>query len=165
MVRAAEAERLEFPDGSSMTLLADSHATDAKLSVHHTVLPAGAAGASPHHHTTAAEVFYVLRGTVQLLVGDDVVLAGPGDLAVVPPGVSHAFAAAPGTEAELLVAITPGIQRFELFRRLGRALAGLEPRGSVFDDQSEYDTYNDDSPVWARTRTLASTKTSKEEIQ
>lgn len=157
VARAAEAERLVFPDGSTMTLLADSDATGGRLSMHHTLLRAGADGASPHHHTTVAELFYVLRGTVQLLVGDDLVEAGEGDLVVVPPGVAHAFAAAPGGDAELLLAVTPGIERFDLFRRFERIIAGREPAGTAFADQTEYDTYPDISDIWEQARHVAPT--------
>lgn len=150
--RAANAERLSFPDGSTMTLLADSHATGGKLSIHHTTLSPSAEGASPHHHTTVAEIFYVLRGTVQLLVGEDVIEAGPGDLAVVPPGMPHAFAAGPDTDAELLVAVTPGIERFDLFRRFEQIVTGRALRGSIVIDQSRYDTQSDVSDPWNQVR-------------
>jgi quercetin dioxygenase-like cupin family protein len=56
----------------------------------------------------AAELFYVLGGALQVLVGDQVVLAETGDVVMVPPGVMHAFAAAPGCDAELLAIVTPG---------------------------------------------------------
>src|SRR5215218_8372640 len=148
VVRAQEAEELEFPDGSSMRLLTDSAASGGALSVHRATLRHGGLGASPHHHLTATEVFYVLSGSVQILVGELFVVATEGDLVVVPPGMAHAFAAAPGADAELLVAVTPGIERFDLFRRLARLASGLEAPGTLFDDQSPYDTYASDSPAW-----------------
>lgn len=148
VARAACAERLEFPDGSTMTLLADGPITGATLSIHHSTLPSGAGGASPHHHTAVVEVLYVVAGTVQVLAGDEVFEIGRGDLAVVPPGVAHALAAAPGSDAELLVAAIPGIERFDLFRQLQRVLAGLEPPEALGAGQSRYDTYPDTSPIW-----------------
>jgi mannose-6-phosphate isomerase-like protein (cupin superfamily) len=154
LARAAGAERLEFPDGSTMRLLADSSATGGRLSVHVSTLGNGA-GAGPHHHDHASELFYVVRGAVQLLIGEEIVLADEGDLAVVPPGVTHAFAAAPGPDAELLMAVTPGIERFDLFRAFQRVLSGSEPAGTVFTDQSAYDTHPDDSPVWQQARVTA----------
>jgi mannose-6-phosphate isomerase-like protein (cupin superfamily) len=154
VARAATAERLSFPDGSSMTLLADSSATGGKLSVHHTTLRRGAEGASPHHHTRVAEVLYVLRGTVQLLVDDELVEAGVGDLVVIPPGVAHAFAAGPDEDAELLVAVTPGIERFDLFRRFERIATGREARGSTFVDHTDYDTLPDVDEAWVRARSI-----------
>jgi quercetin dioxygenase-like cupin family protein len=154
VVRAQDAEELEFPGGSSMRLLTDSPATGGALSMHRATLRHGGLGASPHYHLNATEVFYVLSGSVQLLVGEVLVVATEGDLAVIPPGMAHAFAAAPGGEAELLVAVTPGIERFELFRRLARLAAGLEAPGTPFDDQSHYDTYASDRPAWRQARHL-----------
>ena len=140
VVRAVEAEQLLFPGGSSMTLLTDSPETDGRFSLHRAALRSGMQGASPHHHTTAAEMFYVLSGSAQVLLGDRLVLAREGDVAVVLPGMLHAFAAAPGCDAEVLVAVAPGIERFDLFRGLAD--------GSAPQDQSRFDTYGDTSPLW-----------------
>ena len=147
VARAVRAEQLRFPDGSMMRLLADSSDTGGRLSVHVSTLRNGG-GASPHHHEHTAEVFYILAGTIELLIGEDIVVADEGDLVVVPPGVPHAFAAAPGADAEVLVAVTPGIERFDLFRQFERVLDGREPAETLFIDQSAYDTYPDDSPAW-----------------
>jgi hypothetical protein len=49
-----------------------------------------------------------------------VVRSGRGDLVVAPPSLAHAFAAAPGHDAELLVIIAPGVERFDYFRQLER---------------------------------------------
>jgi quercetin dioxygenase-like cupin family protein len=148
IVRDADAERHALSGGSEMRLLADGPATAGQLSVHRTLLRAGADGASPHHHTMAAELFYVLGGELQVLVGDDVVLAGTGDVVMVPPGLVHAFAAAPGCDAELLAIVTPGAARFDFFRRLARVAAGEEPPGPFVADQPAHDVHPDDSPSW-----------------
>jgi mannose-6-phosphate isomerase-like protein (cupin superfamily) len=152
LVRGVDAERLVFPSGSTMTLLADSDATGGRLGVHRSLLAAGADGAEPHHHTAVAEVIYVLGGRIQLLVGDEVHEAGDGDLVVIPPGVVHAFAAPPGLDADLLVATTPGIERFPLWRRIARVATGREPAGDLVADQSSYDTYPDANAAWERAR-------------
>jgi mannose-6-phosphate isomerase-like protein (cupin superfamily) len=136
-----------------MTLLADSDVTGGRLSVHRTVLLDGAEGGSPHHHTTVAETLYVVAGRLRVLVGDEPIEAGAGDLIVIPPGVTHAFAAAPGSDAELLVAATPGIERFSLFRRIASVMAGREHADTVAD-QSRYDTYPDTNAIWEQTRTI-----------
>lgn len=152
IARSVDAERLLFPGGSTMTLLADSDATGGNVTVHRSLLAAGARGADPHHHTATAEVIYLLGGRIQLLVGDEVVEAAEGDLVVIPPGVTHAFAALPGLAAELLVAATPGIERFPLWRRIERVATGREPAGNLAADQSSYDTYPDTSPNWDQAR-------------
>ena len=144
VIRAAEAERLELPDGSTLRLLADPAVTGCDLSVHHTVLRAGADGAGPHHHETSAELFYVLAGAVELLVGDDVVVAAAGDLVAIQPGTVHAFGAPAHRDAELLI-LTPTVERFDLLRQ---AFGHAVPDG----DPDRFDTHPDDSPTWLRAR-------------
>jgi mannose-6-phosphate isomerase-like protein (cupin superfamily) len=159
LVRSCDAEQLGFPNGSTMTLLADSDATGGVISIHRSVLPPGADGADPHHHTVVAEVIYVVGGRIAVLVGDEIVEAGEGDLAVVPPGVVHAFATPPGIGAELLIATTPGIERFSLWRRIQRVVTGREPAGDLVADQANaYDTYSDVRPQWDRARHPTRTK-------
>ncbi len=153
LVRSRDAEQLGFPDGSTMTLLADSDATGGVISIHRSVLAAGAHGANPHHHTAVAEVIYVVGGRIEVLVGDEIVEVGEGDLAVIPPGVVHAFATLPEIGAELLIATTPGIERFPLWRRIQRVITGREPAGDLVADQAtSYDTYSDVRPQWDRAR-------------
>jgi len=89
---------------------------------------------------------------VQLLAGDRLLVAGEGDLAVVPAGLPHAFAAAPRLDADLLIVITPGIERFEYFRHLARIATGQQPPQSLLEVQALYDTFFDDSPAWRQAR-------------
>jgi mannose-6-phosphate isomerase-like protein (cupin superfamily) len=103
---AADAELAGFPP-QTVRLLADSSSTGGRLSTQQVTLLGGADGVNPHHHASSAELFYVLSGSVQLLAGERLLVAGEGDLAVVPPGLPHAFAAARGSDADLLIVITP----------------------------------------------------------
>ena len=68
-------------------------------------------------------------------------------LVVVPPGTVHAFAAAPAGDADLLIILTPGVERFEYFRHLQRIAAGEVPLESILEVQDLYDNHFDDSPV------------------
>ena len=151
LVRAADAERIGYPP-QTIRLLADSSSTGGRLSAQHVTLRGGADGANPHHHASSAELFYVLSGSVQLLAGDRLLIAGEGDLAVVPPGLPHAFAAAQASDADLLIVITPGIERFEYFRHLARIATGQQPPESLLEVQARYDTFFDDSPAWRQAR-------------
>jgi hypothetical protein len=91
-------------------------------------------------------------GTAQLLSGDQMVTAERGDLVVVPPGLPHAFAAAPGHDADILIVITPGVERFEYFRHLERIAYGKVPPESLLEIQELYDTYFRTSPTWDAAR-------------
>ncbi len=74
LIRAEEAERL---DSIGHVLLADSSATGGALSSHRIALARGADGAVPHRHDNSSELFYILDGTLDVLVGADVVAAAP----------------------------------------------------------------------------------------
>jgi quercetin dioxygenase-like cupin family protein len=147
IVRSAEAEVIgQAP--TTIQLLADSSAAGGALSTVRATLKAGADGARPHHHAGSAELFYMLGGTAQVLSGEQVVTLERGDLVVVPPGLPHAFAAAPGHDADILIVITPGVERFEYFRHLERIAYGKVPPESLLEVQELYDTYFRQSPVW-----------------
>lgn len=145
---AADAETFELGDAMLQLLLDASH-TGGALSAHRCRLPKGTVGANPHQHRTATELFYVLSGTADLLAGSRLIRAGEGDLVVVPPTSAHAFAAAPGCNAELFVAVTPGIERFEFFRSLVRVRAGELDMATFMASQAKYDTYPADAGPWS----------------
>jgi quercetin dioxygenase-like cupin family protein len=152
LVRDGTSEVIGRPP-QTVRLLADSSSTDGKLSTQRVTLSAGADGAAPHHHAGSAELFYVLGGLAELLVGDRVVTAEDGDLVVIPPGLPHAFAAAPGSDTDLLIVITPGVERFEYFRQLARIAAGEQSPESLLEVQERYDTFFDQSSPWRTVRT------------
>jgi mannose-6-phosphate isomerase-like protein (cupin superfamily) len=151
VVRAADAEVLGMPPVTAR-LLADSDATGGALSVMRTALGEGANGALPHTHTRSAELFYVLGGSVQILTGDKVVTAGEADVAVIPPNMAHAFAASPGSQAELLIVQAPGIERFGYFRLLERLARGEATLEDLMASQDLYDNHFLDSPAWQAAR-------------
>lgn len=152
VVRSVDAETVANPT-VSIQLLADGPDTGGALSTQRVTLGAGVDGAVPHTHELSAEMFYVLSGSVDVLVGEQVRTATQGDLIVVPPGMAHAFGATPGQTAEILIVITPGVERFEYFRHLGRIASGESTAESLLDDQERYDTYFLMSPPWKAART------------
>ena len=133
---------------AKVSLLVDSSATGGALSTVRVTLGKGADGARPHSHHRSAEMFYVLDGAVRVLSGTEIVKAEQGDMIVVPPRVPHAFSTQSGTNAELLIVITPGVERFEYFRQLTRIARGEEPPESLRDLQEIYDTFFLNSPEW-----------------
>ena len=133
---------------SVTSLLADSSATYGALSSHRLVLGRGADGAVPHTHRDSSELFYILDGALDVLIGEQVATARVGDLVVVPSGLPHAFGAHRDSTAEALVVITPGIERFDYFRFLVRIRAGLEPRETLLGLQDRFDTHFVTSDIW-----------------
>jgi hypothetical protein len=62
--------------------------------------------------------------------------------------MAHAFAAVPGVDADLLIILTPGVERFEYFRHLRRIAVGEEPLESILEVQELYDNHFVDSQAW-----------------
>ena len=149
LIRADEAEHIA---SLGHFLLADADATGGHLSSHRVELATGADSAVPHYHSGSSELFYILDGSLDVLLGSEVQTAEAGDLLVVPPGLNHAFGAHRGSTAEALIIITPGVQRFEYFHVLDRIRAGSEPPETLRGLQERFDTFFVDSAVWQRAR-------------
>jgi quercetin dioxygenase-like cupin family protein len=76
-------------------------------------MSARALAAPLHRHTREDEYSYVLEGRVGALLGDDVVIGGPGDLIFKPRNQWHTFWNAGDEPARILEFISPaGFERF-----------------------------------------------------
>ncbi|MGW0394546.1 cupin domain-containing protein [Streptomyces sp. NPDC003042] len=137
VVGAGEAEQVPLPSGGAFRLLADGGAAG----VNRLTLGEGAPWAPNHLHRRSAELFYVLGGAADFLLDGEPARVDAGGLVLVPPGLPHAFGAAPGGGADLLVVLTPGVERFGYFRALGRIQHGLEPFEGLLGDQERYDVH------------------------
>ncbi|MFC3964945.1 cupin domain-containing protein, partial [Nocardia jiangsuensis] len=113
----------------------------------------GADGAAPHYHTRSDELFYIADGELQLLAGDRIVTVGAGGSVLVPRHMPHAFGAAPDSGARILIALVPGVRRFEYFRLLERISRGESDFAELAASQEEYDNHFVDAPAWWRERT------------
>jgi mannose-6-phosphate isomerase-like protein (cupin superfamily) len=154
IVRSSEAEFLGAEGlPSSVRLLADASDTGGALSTQRVTLAAGVDGASPHLHKGSSELFFIVAGAAQVLAGSEVTTLRNGDLAVVPPGTPHAFAAAPGSSADILIVITPGVERFEYFRLLARLQLGEASVEDLLAAQDRFDNHFLNSPEWHDART------------
>jgi quercetin dioxygenase-like cupin family protein len=127
-------------EGETVTLLAlgvrfmvDAQATQGAFSLVEHPLPPRALGSPIHTHRNEDEYSYVLEGRVGVQLGDDVVVAGPGDLVFKPRGVPHAFWNAGDEPARLLELISPaGFENY--FRELAPLLASALPDEAAIAD-------------------------------
>jgi quercetin dioxygenase-like cupin family protein len=70
-------------------------------------------GPPPHIHTREDETFYVLEGQIEFLLGEETILAGPGDFVNIPRGTVHRFLNTGTETAKLVLTFTPaGIERW-----------------------------------------------------
>ncbi|MGC4032931.1 MAG: cupin domain-containing protein [Tepidisphaeraceae bacterium] len=73
--------------------------------------PAG--GPPPHVHLEQDEIFFVVDGRHEFLLGDRTEIVSPGDVVVIPRGVRHRFSNLESTTGRLIDIHTPGgFERF-----------------------------------------------------
>jgi mannose-6-phosphate isomerase-like protein (cupin superfamily) len=145
LIRAAEAETLS---ASGVTLLADVADTGGHLSSHRSVFQPGKEGAPPHLHREAAELFFVLSGSLRVLTGENLVELHQGDFLLVPPTTPHAFEAAGNDPAEVLFVLTHAKPRFGYYRLLESAYRGETGWAEVAKTSDLYDNHYVESPTW-----------------
>jgi len=142
VVRATDAEQLA---GGSIGLLAQT----TSVATNHAVLRAGSPGVPPHFHAQSSEVFLVLAGVLEALVGEEIVTLTDGDVLVVEPSTVHALAPARGTDVEMFVVTTPPADRFAYYRLLDRIQRGDAGPEELTVSQERFDSYFVDSPTWS----------------
>jgi mannose-6-phosphate isomerase-like protein (cupin superfamily) len=107
------------------------HATSADTNGEHvlveTFLQPGAAVAAAHVHPRQEERFEVLAGSVGFRRGREEVIAGPGDVVVVPAGTAHKFWNAGEDEARFMCEVRPALG----FERLLETMFALARDGKV----------------------------------
>src|SRR6202048_1920668 len=106
-----------FLGSIGVRFMIDGHEAGQRFSlVEHPMSPRALA-APLHRHTREDEYSYVVQGRVGALLGDEVLIGGPGDLIFKPRNQWHTFWNAGDEPARLLEIISPaGFERF--FREL-----------------------------------------------
>jgi mannose-6-phosphate isomerase-like protein (cupin superfamily) len=99
--------------------------TDGRFSLVEHPLPPRSLGSPVHTHHHEDEYSFVLEGRIGVQLGDENLVAGPGDLVIKPRGVPHAFWNAGDEPARLLEMISPaGFEDY--FREMAPLLAAEE---------------------------------------
>jgi quercetin dioxygenase-like cupin family protein len=129
---AGEGERIWIV-GDTMTLKATAESTGGTLTLLENLTAPGG-GPPPHVHTREDEFFYVLDGTFEIRIGDEVHSLGPGGFAYVPRGAVHNFRNTAESPSRILVGFTPGgMDGF--FRESGRPATDDGPPPPVDEDE------------------------------
>lgn len=103
--------RLENPvTGEVLIFHRTSRETGGEHVLVETIVRPGGFVAAAHVHPHQTERFEVLEGRLGLRVGDQELLAGPGDVATVKPGTPHRFWNAGEGEARFLCEVRPALE-------------------------------------------------------
>jgi mannose-6-phosphate isomerase-like protein (cupin superfamily) len=131
-VAAGEGERIWIV-ADTMTLKATTESADGRLALLENLTSPGG-GPPPHIHTREDEFFYVLDGSFEIRIGDEVHALGPGGFAYVPRGTVHNFRNTADSPSRILVGFTPGgMEGF--FRESGRPATDDGPAPPVDQDE------------------------------
>ncbi|MDN3580575.1 cupin domain-containing protein [Mucilaginibacter flavus] len=76
-----------------------------------------------HYHTLFAETFEILRGTLEVGKGEDILHLQQGDIAIINPNEKHYFHNTTEAECMVKVSINPGNQNFENVLLISKGLA------------------------------------------
>jgi quercetin dioxygenase-like cupin family protein len=98
--------------GDHYTFLVTGAETGGAYFAMEALVPPGG-GPPPHIHTREDETFYLLEGNVEFLLGEQTVVAGPGDFVNVPRGTVHRFQNTGTETARIILTFTPaGIEHW-----------------------------------------------------
>ncbi|MCC6145252.1 MAG: cupin domain-containing protein [Candidatus Hydrogenedentes bacterium] len=93
--------------GERVSLKVPGSAVGGRFSLVQIECPPGS-GPPLHVHSREDEMFYVLKGRLEIRCGSDTLIAEAGDTAVLPVGVPHTFRNCGNEVAEVLVTMVPG---------------------------------------------------------
>jgi mannose-6-phosphate isomerase-like protein (cupin superfamily) len=109
-------QTLENPvTGERFTFTHTAASTGGRLLAFDLALRPGGAVPLPHVHPIQTERFEVVAGRMRFRVGLRTLVAGPGDVVEVAPGVAHSFANPGDEEARLRVEIRPALAMERMF--------------------------------------------------
>jgi uncharacterized cupin superfamily protein len=150
VVRAGQGRPIDLESRKFLIKAAAGRPGGRDFSVLELTVEAGDPGPIPHTHNTYEELFYILEGEFDFLVGDDRHRVGPGDLVRIPPGCQHAFSN-PGTKPArwLGIACPAGIEMaFEEMAEL--RTSGRLSAETLMEVGRRYDTeHHPDIVGWA----------------
>jgi mannose-6-phosphate isomerase-like protein (cupin superfamily) len=159
-------QTLENPaSGERITFRRTAAQTNGKLVAIDLELPPGArVPGGLHLHPKQEERFDVVKGTMRFRMRRKRVVAGPGEVVVVPPGVPHDFANV-GDEAALVrVDIRPALKMEQLFEtavalaKQGRTMLNGIPKPldlALFTHEFESEVQAAFPPLWVQRLALA----------
>ena len=130
-----------IPGSDGLTVKASGEETGGVIGFVEATSPAGFS-APRHIHHSNDELFYVLAGEFQFLVGERVVSAPPGTFVFIPRGTVHAPKVVGTEPGKVLFAFVPGGQEraFEEFARLASAQGGSPDPAAVQAIAAKYDS-------------------------
>jgi mannose-6-phosphate isomerase-like protein (cupin superfamily) len=112
VVPAGKGSKILTARGSVMAFKAIKDETSGDFSLMERTLPPHGRRPLPHRHVACSEAFFVLNGTVTVVVDDAELHAGPDEFVLVPRGAAHTFGNSAAEPARLLVLHAPAMDAY-----------------------------------------------------
>lgn len=127
--------------GMRVSYLARSDETADGLGIYRVAMYPRTPGAGLHRHARLTETFSVEAGRLALHVDGADHDLGPGDFALIPPGVAHAFANRGDRPVRFTLSFAPALGREGFFEGLARLAAEgrLGDAAAMTDLMARYD--------------------------
>ena len=107
VINRQRAAVIKTPHGSEIRPLIDRTTSDIeRCSLAEEVLPAGAS-VGQHHHLETEEIYYILEGSGQMIVGTQIRAVEAGDAVFIPRGHTHTLENTGQTPMTILLVCGP----------------------------------------------------------
>ena len=127
VVRVAERRASELRYGrGSVERIVDGEIGARLVDLHVNRIRAGSAPGPYHLHTSAENAYLVVSGEVVVRIDGEDHRLGPGDAALIPPGVPHSATNVGDTDAELIEIYAPADVDFVEVADMGRPSDAVE---------------------------------------
>ena len=103
IIHYSDAPSEEGYPGVNRAVLVDARQGALSLYIGQLTISAGAS-VTTHIHPDTEEAMMIVEGTLEAILGDEVVILGPGDTVLAPAGVKHGFVNRSSEPAKLMAA-------------------------------------------------------------
>ena len=103
IIHYSDAESSEGYPGVTRAVLVDDRNGALSLYIGHLDIEPGGT-VSTHIHPDTEEAMVIVEGTLEAILGDEVVTLGPGDTVLAPAGIKHGFVNRTQSKATLVAA-------------------------------------------------------------
>ena len=118
VLQRGEGRYVSIGTGTRCTFKVTGKNTDGHFGLFEYTMEPNTAGPGRHIHRETAEIFYVVEGEIEIIIGDETVTAQAGATALVPTEAVHAFANVSSQRAMLLIMFCPADSRDKYFEGL-----------------------------------------------
>ena len=150
VLKRGEGRYVSIGTGTRCTFKVTGKNTDGHFGLFEYTMEPETAGPGRHIHRETAEIFYVVEGEIELIVGDQTLTAQAGTTALVPTEVVHAFSNPGSRQSVLLVMFCPADSREKYFEGLAELTKGgqrPDPQ-ALLELMRKHDTEPVDGPLY-----------------